>query len=97
MSTAQPNPRYPHGTGCAAVLARYSEAIGANPGNMEPVTSNAKTPAWVARVAWVLVAVIGGTAVEAAVDGRKFDAHFACYFFCDVFIPLIHIFKISFF
>jgi hypothetical protein len=28
-------------------------------------------PAWVARAAWVLVAVIGGTAVEAAVDGRS--------------------------
>ncbi len=71
MCAAQPNPRRLQGTRCAAVLARCSEAIGANPGNMETVISKANAPAWVARAAWVLVAVIGGTAVEAAVDGRS--------------------------
>ena len=42
---------------------------------MVRVTSSAvskvNAPAWVARASWVLVAVIGGTAVEAAVDDRS--------------------------
>jgi hypothetical protein len=31
----------------------------------------ARVTPWVARIAWIVVAVIGGTAVEAAVDGRS--------------------------
>jgi hypothetical protein len=31
----------------------------------------ARVTPWVARIAWIVVAVVGGTAVEAAVDGRS--------------------------
>lgn len=37
----------------------------------DPVDRFAGFTPWVARVAWILVAVIGGSAVESAVDGRS--------------------------
>ncbi len=37
----------------------------------EPIDRLARFTPWVARLAWILVAVIGGGAVEAAVDGRS--------------------------
>ncbi|MEP6299551.1 MAG: hypothetical protein ABJ382_19680, partial [Ilumatobacter sp.] len=36
-----------------------------------PGTLSARVVPWAARVAWVLVAVVGGSALEAAVDGRS--------------------------
>jgi hypothetical protein len=37
----------------------------------EPIDRLARFTPWVARLAWILVAVIGGGAVESAVDGRS--------------------------
>ena len=37
----------------------------------EPIDRLARFAPWVARVAWIVVAVIGGSAVESAVDGRS--------------------------
>jgi hypothetical protein len=37
----------------------------------EPIDRVARLSPWVARVAWIVVAVIGGSAVESAVDGRS--------------------------
>ena len=37
----------------------------------EPIDRVARLSPWVARVAWIVVAVIGGSAVDAAVDGRS--------------------------
>lgn len=37
----------------------------------EPLERVARFAPWVARIAWIVVAVIGGGAVEAAVDGRS--------------------------
>jgi hypothetical protein len=37
----------------------------------EPIDRVARLSPWVARVAWIVVAVIGGGAVESAVDGRS--------------------------
>jgi len=37
----------------------------------EPLDQVARFAPWVARIAWIVVAVIGGGAVEAAVDGRS--------------------------
>ena len=37
----------------------------------DPIDRFARFAPWVARLAWILVAVIGGSAVESAVDGRS--------------------------
>jgi hypothetical protein len=37
----------------------------------EPIERLARLTPWVARVAWILVAVIGGSAIESATDGRS--------------------------
>ena len=37
----------------------------------DPIDRIAQFAPWVARIAWVLVAVVGGSAVESAVDGRS--------------------------
>jgi hypothetical protein len=37
----------------------------------EPIDRLARLAPWVARVAWIVVAVVGGSAVEAAVEGRS--------------------------
>ncbi len=37
----------------------------------EPIDRLARFTPWVARVAWIVVAVVGGTAIEAAVEGRS--------------------------
>jgi hypothetical protein len=37
----------------------------------EPVAVAARYTPWVARVSWIVVAVVGGTAVDAALDGRS--------------------------
>ena len=37
----------------------------------DPIDRLARLMPWVARLAWILVAVIGGSAVESAVDGRS--------------------------
>lgn len=37
----------------------------------EPIDQLARFAPWVARVAWIAVAVVGGSAVESAVDGRS--------------------------
>jgi len=37
----------------------------------EPIDRLARFTPWVARAAWIVVAVVGGSAVEAAVDGRS--------------------------
>ncbi len=37
----------------------------------EPIDRLARLTPWVARVAWIVVAVVGGTAIEAAVEGRS--------------------------
>lgn len=40
-------------------------------GHDDPIDRFARFAPWVARLAWILVAVVGGRAVESAVDGRS--------------------------
>lgn len=47
------------------------QPVGMSTASDEPIDRLASFTPWIARLAWVLVAVVGGGAIESAVDGRS--------------------------
>lgn len=53
------------------IRARARQPVGMSTAPDEPIDRLARITPWVARLAWILVAVTGGSAVESAVDDRS--------------------------